>query len=114
MEQSKVSGSVHDANLDGNGSTSAVAVHVRCLLRGDRRREREARARRHFWRIRMRNEEAFLQFSMNLMFTNHERCQADVHLAHLSRHRERTNLVRYVRISADLHEQLHDRQMPII
>jgi hypothetical protein len=111
MEQRKVRRSVHDTNLDGNGSTPAVVVHIRCLLRGDRRRVREARARRHFRRIRMRNEEAFLQFSRNFMFTHHERCQAHVHLSHLSRHTERTNLVSYVGILAGFHKQLHDRQM---
>jgi hypothetical protein len=38
------------------------------------------------------------------------RCQANVHLSHISRHRERTNLVSYVGILADLYKQLHDRQ----
>ena len=113
MEERKVRGSVHDTNLDGNGSRSAVVVHIRCLLRGGRRRVREVRAQRHFWWIRMRNEEAFLQFSRNFMFTHHERCQTDVHFSHLSRHRERTDLVSYVGILANLHEELHDRQMTL-
>jgi hypothetical protein len=59
----------------------------------------------------MRNEEALLQFSRNLMFTHHEKYQADVHLSHLSRHRERTDLVRYVGILDDIHKQLHDWHM---
>jgi hypothetical protein len=78
--QRNVRRSVHDTNLDGNGSTPAVVVHARCLLRGGQRQVREARARRHFRRIRMRNEEAFLQFSRNYMFTHHEKCQADDHI----------------------------------
>jgi hypothetical protein len=49
------------------GSTSLVVVlvYVHCLLRGDRRLDREVRAPRHYCRTwnSMLHEEAFLQFS---------------------------------------------------
>jgi hypothetical protein len=35
---------------------------------------------------------------LEILCSDHKKCQADVHLSHLSRHREKTNLVSYVGI----------------